>query len=330
LAAAAAAHAGMPDRPMFTRGPGPHPNNVQPSHLPMWTFTWVYNGQSYSARVVGTNPKDGTAATIPTYLIPIALKYGSTRENPLAKYHDGKSVIDYTLASPVFHREIDFVQGGTNLGTTQYLDAVQRGAFWGVGAEQHPGYHVLLGKPKLEKLVTLDIPGGDGQVGNPFGSSVIEVDINWFDDQLQPILAKLPASALAIFVTTQSYLTEGQACCIAGYHNYNGTHFYLDATYIQPPGSYAQDVAALSAEVSLWMDDPLSTNTSPCFGGGYGGLAGGGNGRPPYGEYPYKVKGFTYHLQDILFPPYFGAPPSTSVNNWISFQNIQLGVCAQQ
>jgi len=329
FAVAAAAQASQPAHPIFTRGPGPLANIIQPVDLPTWTFTWVYNGYHYSARVVGTNPKDGTATTVPTYLIPIALKYGSTKENPLAKYQDGKSVIYYTLASPVFRRYIDFVQGGTDLGTTQYNDAVQRGAFWGVGVEHHPGYHVLLGKPKLEKLVTLDIPGDEGQVGNPFGTAAIEVDINWFDDQLQPILAKLPENALEIFVTTQSYLTTGGQCCIGGYHNYNGKHFYLDATYIQEPGTFGQDVSVLSGLVGEWMNDPLTTNNSSCIDNDFGGPAGGGPGRPPYGQYPYKLNGFTYHLQDLLFPPFFGAPPSTSVKGWFSFQNFQVAICGQ-
>jgi hypothetical protein len=331
IAAAEAAHAGPPDHPMFVRGPGPHAKNVQPGHLTTWTFTWMYNGQKYSARLAGTNPKNGTATTVPTYVIPIALKYGNTEENPVSRYRDGKSVIDYTLASPVLRSEVDFVQGGTDLGTTQYADAVQRGAFWGFGVEQHPGYHVLLGKPKLQKLITLDIPEDKGEVGTPFGISVVEADINWFDNQIQPILAKLPPNSLGIFVTTQSYLTTGGQCCIGGYHNYDGKHFYLDATFIRQSGTFGQDVSALSTEVGEWIDDPLTTNGSLCLDGEvFGGPAGGGPGRPPYGQYPYKVRGFTYHLQDLLFPPYFGAPPGTSVNGWFSFQNIQVGVCEQQ
>jgi len=41
------------------------------------------------------------------------------------------------------------------------------------------------------------------------------------------------------------------------------------------------------------------------------------------------LNGFTYHLQDLLFPPFFGAPPSTSVKGWFSFQNFQVAICGQ-
>ena len=39
--------------------------------------------------------------------------------------------------------------------------------------------------------------------------------------------------------------------------------------------------------------------------------------------------GFTYHLQDLVTPVYFGAPTSTSVNGWQSFQGQTFStVCA--
>jgi hypothetical protein len=44
---------------------------------------------------------------------------------------------------------------------------------------------------------------------------------------------------------------------------------------------------------------------------------------------PYVLNGFTYNLQDLVTLPYFGAPTSTSVNNWLSFQGESLGVCSK-
>jgi len=84
-------------------------------------------------------------------------------------------------------------------------------------------------------------------------------------------------------------------------------------------GVFAQDVSALSHEVGEWADDPLVVNT---------------NGDPlennaKFGAYPYVLNGFTYNLQDLVTLPYFGAPTSTSVNNWLSFQGESLGVCSK-
>jgi hypothetical protein len=39
------------------------------------------------------------------------------------------------------------------------------------------------------------------------------------------------------------------------------------------------------------------------------------------------VNGFTYKLQSLVFLNYFGAPRSTSLNSWLSFQNDEYFVC---
>jgi hypothetical protein len=325
LALAPGAQAG---RPLHPSRVGLRPNVTRPAALPTWTFSWTYSGQQYSAVFVGTDPAGGAATTIPSYIVPIAVKYGTTEENPLAKDKAGKTVVDYTVASPLFQSGIDFKLGHTDIGATQYSDAFQRGALWGAGVQANQGYHVLLGAPQVAKLVTLTVPKADGTVGTEFGVKVVEVDANWFDAQVQPLLAKLqiPANALTIFLTTQSYLLEGGSCCIGGYHSYNGTQFYVQSTFIQARNVFAEDVSALSYELADWIDNPLSQNVTPC--GGYT-IGAGGDAKHPYGAYAYKLNGYTYHLQDLLFPPYFGAPASTSVNGWLSFHNIPLSVCSQ-
>jgi hypothetical protein len=328
LAAATAARANQASRPLFARNAGLRPNIVRQTALPTWNFSWTYNGQQYNAVFVGANPAGGAPTTIPSYIIPVALKYGTTLENPLAKDKSGKSVVDYTLTSPIFQSGIDFVLGQTDIGATQYTDAFQRGALWGAGVQANPGYHVLLGTPTVEKLVTLDSPAADGTVGTQFGVKVVEADINWFDQQIQKQLTrlKIPANSLPIFLTTQAYLLQDTSCCIGGYHSYNGAQTYVQATFIQGKQAFAEDVSALSHELAGWMDNPLSQNMTPC--GGYD-VGGGGNAKHPFGTYAYKLNGFTYHLQDLLFPPYFGAPASTSVNGWLSFHNNPLSVCSK-
>ena len=127
-----------------------------------------------------------------------------------------------TIASPVFQSGVDFVEDGTDLGSTQYIDAYQRASLWG-NVAGNPGYHVLLGQPTVEPLQTFVVPRKDGTTGKPYGTKVIEADIDWSDAQVQPLLTSLgiPTNALAIFVTTQTYLTQGgtSGCCIGGYHS---------------------------------------------------------------------------------------------------------------
>jgi hypothetical protein len=44
-------------------------------------------------------------------------------------------------------------------------------------------------------------------------------------------------------------------------------------------------------------------------------------------DHAYTVNGFTYHLQDLVFIDYFGAPKSFPVNHWLSFQNDEKNTC---
>jgi len=63
-----------------------------------------------------------------------------------------------------------------------------------------------------------------------------------------------------------------------------------------------------SANPILEVGDPLENNAN-------------------FGGYPHTVNGFQYNLQDLVTLPYFGAPPSTSVNNFFTFQGETLPVC---
>lgn len=256
-----------------------------------------------------------------------------TTFDPAHVLPDGKTVTNNTKASPIFDKTTTCIQGGTNLGTTQYIDAYQRGNFWSTGGTTSPNYHLLLGGPTVKPEHTLSPPATKGKTANPFANlSVAEVDINWFDTQLHNLLLSLniQPNTLPIFLTYNTYLTSG-GCCIGGYHsavtNTNGTVAYLNATYIDQAGDFAQDVSALSHEIGEWADDPLVVNPSgnpvSC------GILENGDpeeGFTNYGGFPYALGGFSYNLQDLVYLPYFGAPTSTSANGALSFQDNPFGL----
>ena len=82
---------------------------------------------------------------------------------------------------------------------------------------------------------------------------------------------------------------------------------YSEATYVDRAGAFSQDVSALSHEMDGDPEEGFSN----------------------YGAFHYVLHGFTYNLQDLVTLPYFGAPTSTSVNGWLSFQgNPSLFVCS--
>jgi hypothetical protein len=196
-------------------------------------------------------------------------------------------------------------------------------------------YHLLLGTPTVLPEQTINVSALNGTTGTPFGSTVGEVGINFFDNQVRSLITKftqIVPNSLPIFVTYDVYLTQNTQCCIGGYHSSTGSttapQAYAHFTYVDHPGQFAQDVSALSHEVGEWADDPLVVNTSgnntPC------GLLENGDpleNNPNFGGFPYTSGGFTYNLQDLATLPYFGAPPSTSVNNFFTFQGESLTTC---
>ena len=159
-------------------------------------------------------------------------------------------------------------------------------------------------------------------------------DINWFDAQAQSMITSLgiPSNALPIFLTTQSYLSQNSRCCIGGYHNVSGAGLpYAQFTYIQKSGVFSQDVSALSHEIGDYVDDPFTNNTdvpAACSANPIYEVGDPLETEANYGDYPYALSGFTYHLQDLVMPPYFGAPTSTSVHGWSTFQGTTIGICA--
>ncbi len=293
--------------------------------LTTWDFAWTYRRQNYNATFVGNAPT-GAAATIPSFIIPIAFVVGGQTFSPTTLQSNNKSALHDTVRSPIFHSGIDFQEAGVDLGKTQYIDAYQRAGFWS-SVQSNPGYHVLLGKPTVLPLQTITVPKAFGKVGVEFGITVALVDINFVDGQIQSIMAANPqitGKTVPVFMTYDTYLTEG-GCCIGGYHSANGGQTYMQFTYIGTADKFSQDVSALSHEMGEWLLDPFTANSSPC-----GILE---NGDPlereaNFGDYPYVQHGsFTYHLQDLVFMPYFGADPATSLANRFTFQGTPLTVC---
>jgi len=319
----------------FTWIPNSHPVSPSATSLPEWNGSFVYQGRdsrtTYTFSMVGTAPATGLSTTVSTVIVPLKLVVSGQTFDPatVPANTGGLSAIQNTVQSPLFDMTTTYIQGGTNVGTTQYIDAYQRANFWGT-VQSHLGYHLLLSPvPTVLNTVTLNVPAASGKIAAPFGESVAEVDINYMDAQINSLITQLgiQPDQLPIVMTYKTYLTSG-GCCIGGYHSATGAQSYMHFTYIDLAGKFAQDVSALSHEIGEWADDPLinqpNGNRTRC------GILENGDpleNLPNFGGVPYVLHGFTYNLQDLVTLPYFGAPPSTSVNNFFSFQGKTLTVC---
>ena len=340
-APAHAKHSHWSFKPMFkvTRHKGSHVKAPAGSGLPLWNGSFVgtipyFPTETYNFTMVGTDPATSNATTtVPIEIIPVEIRIGNTTYSPLKRLPgDTKTVLARTLDSPLFQKSVDFVQGGTNVGKTQYIDAFQRANFW-QNVQTNSSYHVLF-KPTVAPTVKLKPVGASATIINGVGM----VDYVYFDSTVQSLISslKVPANTLPLFLASGVYWTEfTDECCIGGWHgSLSSNSAYAVGTYmpstVNLPGGvsgFSQNVSALSHELGEFMDDPI-TNNVVC--GGYGILEVGDplEGGPNFGSYPYTTNGFTYDLQDLVTLPYFGAPPSTSVNGWSTFQGQTLSPCS--
>lgn len=337
---ASSAPGGWTFKPMYKVLPGKTATGaaqIAPSTLPLWNGSFVGTvfgtTQTYNFTMVGTDPSStNVATTVPVEIIPLRILIGHTEFSPTKPVAgDKEPALNRILASPLFQSNVDFNQGGTDLGSTQYIDAFQRGNFWG-SVQTNSNYHLLL-KPSVAKVQTLRPTGSSGTIINGVGM----VDFFFMDDTVQSLIKSLnvPPGTLPLFLLSGVYVTElGDLCCIGGWHSFTGTNTYSVSTYmpstVNLPGvsGFAQNVSALSHEIGEWADDPL-TNNAVCEG--FFPLEVGDplENFPNFGDFPYTSNGFTYDLQDLVFLPYFGAPPSTSVNGQSTFQGESIGVCSR-
>ena len=308
----------------------------RPAGAPTWVFSYTYGGKTFNETFVGTAASGGGSTTIPVYLVPVKMVYGSYAYDPTVVTANGVSVVQNVLNSPVLSSTVDFTSGSVDLGTTQYIDAYQRGNLWGT-VSAHPSYHVLLGTPTVLPVQTLTIPTRNGKIINAFGATnLIMANINNFDTAAKGYIRSLgiPSNALPLFITTQTYLSSGNTtatCCIGGYHSVSSSgQPYAHATYITKAGAFAQDVSALSHEIGEYVDDPQTNNPVPSACGSGAVLENGDplEGNANYGDYAYTVNGVTWNLQDLVYLPYFGAPTSTSANGFSTFQGETIAFCS--
>ena len=125
--------------------------NANPSGgLQFYTANYTSFGKANPFNIVGTDPSLGANTTIiPAVIVPMKLTFTST-----GNVLDGTNQAANTENSPIF-LTADYTTGGTDVGVTQYGDAIQRAEFWNLPGFSQAGYHVLLGaqlSPRRSRL----------------------------------------------------------------------------------------------------------------------------------------------------------------------------------
>jgi hypothetical protein len=280
--------------------------------------------------VIGSETNATTTNTV--VIIPIKIVVGSHTFDPTAPINGGLSAIQQTIAGPLFTSS-QWTQGGTNLGNTQYEDAYTKGSFWQKAQNAANFHDVVSANPTVEPTVTVTCPSCQ-ILSNPFGGGVTitEIPLPTIDAAVTQAIATdgITPDVFPIAFTVNEYMTSG-GCCIGGYHSAfagTGSQTYAVTTYMTSNNVlvFSQDDGALSHEMGEWYLDPFINNT------GCGGLMENGDPletEPNYGLYNIPLGGFTYHIQDLVFFPYFFQTPSKAVNGWYTFQNESVSVCSR-
>jgi len=311
------------------------PNANASGGLQFYTANYTSFGKSNPFNIVGTDPSLGAnTTTIPVVIVPIKLTFNST-----GRVLDGTNQVAATVNSPIF-QTADYVTGGTDVGVTQYGDAIQRAQFWNFPGFSPAGYHVLLGSPTVAPTVSITVTTGNGTTN---GSGTVGVVLESFFDPL--LTAMVPAfgpNVLPVFLTDNVFESSDgtfNTCCILGYHASEAppivtAHTWIYAAYTRPGtfGNVIQDVQVLSHEVSEWMNDPFvgalvigAINLIPpaILPGQVGACiinfeTGDPLEAPPV-VFTEVTNGTTYHLQDEAFLWWYMHGSSFGVNGFFSY-----------
>jgi hypothetical protein len=290
---------------------------------------------------VGSDPALGAATTtIPTVIVPIKVVYTSQGGLSL----DGTNQVAATENSPIF-LTADYTTGGTDVGVTQYGDAIQRAEFWNLPGFSPAGYHVLLGAPAVNPTITINVNSAQGTLyGLAGGGRVGVVKDTVLDAFINSQIASFAPNVLPIFLTDNVFESPTgtiSGCCTLGYHNSEGgpiatAHTWIYASFTRAGtfgGDVILDVQPLSHEVSEWMNDPFVGAFAvgainlipPAILPGTGGACipnfetGDPLESPPV-VFTEVTNATTYHLQDEAFLWwYLHSNPSFGVNAKYSY-----------
>ena len=312
--------------------------------VPHWSssFTDPTNHVTYPFTMVGSDPRLGRSTKVKTEIVPLKFKFVAGSQNvslhsptPQAATMDGRANVADTEASPIFTPANFNISGDDGV---QYGDAFMRAQFGKVGT----GYHVVLGKPKVAKTVSISVPESKGvAVLNPAGVLIGLVDSTWFRERLANLIHKLEIkpSTLPIFLTNNVFLYENNDLhqLTLGGHGagspasnapvsltgHKAVRTFVFAAYIAPnsfphfpaPTWGLSDINVLSHEIAEWMDDPFGINVVQPYtiptappGACASELEIGDPVRGvwfPLPGNPNEAAGFVWHPQDELFLNWF-------------------------
>jgi len=277
-------------------------------------------------------------------IIPLVITIGSQVFDPTTVDGcSGKVLTDFVVASPIFTSN-DYVMNGVDVGSTQYIDAFQRGTFF--NAPLPANYHVLLQPTIVAGHPHTFSAGVDSQAYDTtslgFCGFIGVVDETAMDNLLQSIIPTLGLTPgqIPIFLTKNVFqanpgFSMTTNCCSLGYHSTTSSGLPYGIFSIDLSGAFGgQDVSTMAHELAELFNDPTVDTLTPPWGN---------TGQVPSGqcqnnlevgdpidgigpENDWMVNGYT--LQELVFAPWFYGVSGLSVGGLYSDHGSMTGPAA--
>jgi hypothetical protein len=307
---------------------------VEDFHLPLFPTHLNANGQRYPLTMVGGPPVQGKTASVPVVIVPIRVTFKDFPGMPRSVVLDPTKAVENTIKSPFFSDAQFPNQKG------QYVDSLQRCAFWNYMDEKH-NWHVKLAKPTVKPM--LDWTVTPDKKNSDLKKSQSGLYVGYMNDMfaynhLQQYMktSDIPAGTLIIFLTNNV-----MGASFGGFHDIfvneeRNSYTYIISAWLDPmlfqgqPGP--SDTFILSHELAEWANDPLTNNYVPmwkfpneeCSQNNLLEVADPMSNGPTADQldlyYKVRVNNFDYTIQNAMVWEWFtGKPTSAACNGWFTF-----------
>jgi hypothetical protein len=324
----------------------PNLTHDQALAMPHWTSAFTSEGATYPFTVIGSDPSKGTSTTIPTVIVPYRLVFPDGGVfDATTDLVDGVTPLAGIVNSPIF-QPVPWTVGSTQVGTTQFGDAMLRANFWSSIPGNRSGYHVLLAAPQILPVQVVNVPAGLGiSTVDSHGVKVGVVDFAWLAETTakQTVNLGIPPQALAIHLMSA---VEGQDLNGGGSLGFHDSinvgsatnpviQPYIQTGYFSQNSAYvvatsnASGTGVLGHEIAEWLNDPVGDSFVPAWQDpAFPHLC--DNSFLEVGDpleyisrgFGVSLNGRTYQFPEVAFLPWFaGDRHSTSVNGWYSSLN---------
>ena len=306
--------------------------------FPTFSSSYSVGNARYPFTMVGFPPKSGRSTEIKTLIIPLRMNFVFFGANfDVSHSFEPRPAVTNITNSPLY------LPAQFPNGTGQFVDQMQRAAFWNQMDEQHR-WHVYMDEPRVAPTVDIEVTPAIGNLsqdaaGNFFG----DVLIDFMDSQAQTILQLLEVGpdTLPIFVTdnvTAQALGYHTAYTVSDGEEGTRVQTFIYTSWLDPAvvAPIFADVSTFNHELAEWTNDPFTNNlvpdwnypppSDPLAGCSFNpSLEVGdpqGNG-PTFTDFPaieVPVGHVTYHLQQLVLWQWFADQvPSSAFGGWYTF-----------